>query len=123
MCLGREMSAVSEHCFSRTRTNAHLSASVKTAGLWVGRWGIEPVLARASFLLFNDKLRFRVLEPFSDVRGVHKRGLSAGRYEMVDWRRESERLRDGDEGCLSEEWRKGSGDEVSGGDAETREVV
>lgn len=105
------------------RRSACLSASVKTAGSWVGRWGIEPVLVRASFLLFSDALRFRVLGPFPGVRGVHKRGLSAGKYEMEGWRCESERLRDGEEACLSREWREGSGDEISGGDAEARDVV
>jgi hypothetical protein len=94
---------MSKHYHSRTRTSAHFSASVKTAGLWVGRWCIVPVLARASFLLFSDTLRFRLLERFSGERGVHKRGLSAGRYEMEDWWRESERLREGDGACLSKE--------------------
>jgi hypothetical protein len=45
---------MNELYYGITRMNAHLSASVKTAGLWVGRWG---VLARASFLLFKDTLR------------------------------------------------------------------
>lgn len=108
---------------SRTRMNKHLSASVKTAGLWTGRCGIEPVLARASFLLFRDMLRLRALERFSGERGDHKRGLSAGKYEMVDWRREGERLRDGDVACLSEERREGSGDEIFDVEGETRDVV
>jgi hypothetical protein len=81
------------------------------------------VLARASFLLFRDTLRLRALERFSGERGDHKRGLSAGKYEMVDWRREGDRLRDGDEVCLSKEWREGSGDEIFEGEGETRDVV
>lgn len=42
---------------------------------------------------------------------------------MVDWRREGERLRDGDVACLSEEGREGSGDEIFEGEGETRDVV
>lgn len=77
------------------------------------------MLARASFLLFRDTVRVRLLERFSGERDVHIRGLSAGRYEMEDWRRESERLRGGDEACLSKEWWEDSADN---GDV-TRDVV
>lgn len=78
------------------------------------------MLARPSFLLGSDAPRLRALEPFFDVRGVHKRGLSAGKYEMEDWRRECERRRDGEES-----WRESSEDEVFGGDVavEKRDVV
>ena len=38
----------------------------------------------------NDELRSRELVTVSGVRGDHKRGLSGGRYEIEDWRRDGD---------------------------------
>ena len=38
----------------------------------------------------NDELRWREFGPVSGVRGDHKRGLSGGRYEIEDWRRDGD---------------------------------
>ena len=63
--------------------SAHLSASVKLIGSDATCWGTETVLAcPALFPLFgpdNDDARSKVSIPKCGVRGVHKRGLSAGR--------------------------------------------
>ena len=78
----------------------HLSASVKTAGSDIARCGIERVLAcpsfSAPFAPDNGELRSGEFNPVSGVRGDHNRGLSGGRYEIEDWRRDGGRLRDGD---------------------------
>jgi hypothetical protein len=60
----------------------------------MARCGIERVLERPSFLgLFapdDDELRLREFDAVSGVRGDHKRGLSGGRYEIEDWRRDGD---------------------------------
>ena len=38
----------------------------------------------------NDELRSREFNAVSAVRGDHKRGLSGGRYEIEDWRRDGD---------------------------------
>lgn len=38
----------------------------------------------------NDGLRSRELGTVSGIRGDHKRGLSGGRYEIEDWRRDGD---------------------------------
>src|SRR5258708_30446679 len=95
----------------------HLSASVNTAGSDSARCGIERVLEWPSLALFapdNDELGSKEFDPVSGVRCDHKRGLSGGRYEIEDWRREGGRLRDVDTAQLFKWWDTGSDGEDVG---------
>ncbi len=68
----------------------------------------------ALFAPDNDELGSKEFDPVSGVRCDHKRGLSGGRYEIEDWRRDGGRLRDEDTAQLCKWWYTGSDGEDVG---------